>query len=108
MHLQVLFFCFDFLPFKFGSLFNQKLKVMKNLKQNLVMAILCLGVMSVSFIACDSTPEEDPNVITLDQLDDVIDDMNAMADSLIVEEDSTAVEPTDMEEGEEVVENEAE
>ncbi|MCB0400493.1 MAG: hypothetical protein KDD41_00265 [Flavobacteriales bacterium] len=71
------------------------------------MAILCLGVMSVSFVACDSAPTEDPNVITLDQLDDVIDDMNAMADSLVVEDDSTAVEPADMTE-EEIVEKEAE
>ena len=37
--------------------------------QKLVKAILCLGVVSVSFIACDSETVDD-NVIQLDQLDD--------------------------------------
>jgi hypothetical protein len=77
-------------------MFNQKFKVMKNLKQNLVKAILCLGVVSVSLMACNSDAPEDPNVITLDQLDDQLDQLDStMNDPNVVEADSIIPEPVD-------------
>ena len=80
---------------------------MKNLKQNLVKAILCMGVVSVSLVACQSEVSDDTNVINLDQLDDVISDL----DSAIVADDTTMAEPVDITEDvevEEVVEMDAE
>ncbi len=80
----------------FGLLFNQKIKVMKNLKQNLVKAILCVGVVSVSLIACDSNQVDDTNVISLDQLDDVMADLDsAVNDVDTVAGDTVMYEPVD-------------
>lgn len=80
----------------FGLLFNQKIKVMKNLKQNLVKSILCIGVVSVSLVACESDQVEDTNVITLDQLDDVINDLDSVANDVdTVADDTVMYEPVD-------------
>lgn len=70
---------------------------MKNLKQNLVKAILCLGVVSVSLVACQSDEVESADVLTLDQLDDVINDVDsAMQDTTAVADDDTVMyEPVD-------------
>lgn len=68
-------------------MFNQKFKVMKNLMQKLVRTILCLGVVSVSLIACDTDPANS-NVIDLDQIDQV--------DNQVLEMDSTTVDSNDV------------
>jgi hypothetical protein len=80
-------------------MFNQKFKVMKNLMQKLVKAILCFGVVSVSLIACESDTVED-NVIQLDQIDQLLDDqLQLTSDSIeadsIVPEDVIEVELLD-------------
>lgn len=63
-------------------MFNQKFKIMKNLMQKLVSAILCLGIVSVSLIGCESDKVDD-TVIQLDQLD-----------NQLIESDSTAIDST--------------
>ena len=55
---------------------------MKNLMQKSVRAILCLGIVSVSLIACDPETVDD-TVIQLDQLD-----------NQLIESDSTAIDST--------------
>ena len=87
-------------------MFNQKFKVMKNLKQKLVKAILCIGVVSVSLIACESDTVDD-NVIQLDQIDQLLDDqLQLVIDSIetdsIVPDDVIEFEPV----GEDLIEEE--
>lgn len=72
-------------------MFNQKFKIMKNLMQKLVRTILCLGIVSVSLIACESETVDD-TVIQLDQLDDQLLDSDSTAiDSTTEDEQSDAV-----------------
>lgn len=52
---------------------------MKNLMQKLVKATLCVGVVSVSLIACESDSTVDKTVIDLDQIDDQIFDLDSLA-----------------------------
>ena len=70
---------------------------MKNLKQNLVKAALCLGVVSVSLVACESDTVEDTDVITLDQLDDVISDLDSTMNdtNAVIDDDTVMYEPVD-------------
>lgn len=90
----------------FELLFNPKFKVMKNLMQKLVKATLCLGVVSVSLIACSEDVQEDTNIITLDQLNDELNKIDSTVnDTNVVVEDSLEFEPVDVEE---VVEKEEE
>ena len=64
---------------------------MKNLMQKLVRTILCLGIVSVSLIACESETVDD-TVIQLDQLDDQLLDSDSTAiDSTTEDEQSDAV-----------------
>lgn len=85
---------------------------MKNLKQNLVRTILCLGVVSVSLIACESDTPDETNIISLDQLNDQLNELDSvMKDSVMMPEDTLEHEPADadMEAGEgEDVKNEEE
>lgn len=91
---------------KFELLFNQKFKVMKNLMQKLVKATLCLGVVSVSLIACSEDVQEDTNIITLDQLNDELNKIDStINDTNVVVEDSLEFESVDAD-VEEVVEKE--
>lgn len=72
----------------FELLFNQKNKVMKNLMQKLVRTTLCLGVVSLTLVACgDEQVEQDVNVISLDQLDSLTND--------VVEMDTTVIDSGD-------------
>ena len=86
----------------FVLLFNQKFKVMKNLMQKLVKTTLCLGVVSLTLVACGDDVQEDTNIITLDQLDSVL------VDTIDVEPDTTLEESVDDENIEENVEVEGE
>ena len=86
----------------FELLFNQKFKVMKNLMQKLVKTTLCLGVVSLTLVACGDDVQEDTNIITLDQLDSVL------VDTIDVEPDTTLEESVDDENIEENVEVEGE
>ena len=108
MGLQLLFLRLKNIAYKFELLFNQKFKVMKNLMQKSVKAILCLGVVSVSLIACDSD-KVDNNIIDLDQLDDQIVELDStVVDSLIVD-DTTDIDMEPVDEDllkEDLVENE--
>ena len=75
-------------------MFNQKFKIMKNLMQKLVNTILCLGIVSVSLIACDSETVDD-TVIQLDKLDNQLldSDSSAVDSTANVDEQSDAVLP---------------
>jgi hypothetical protein len=59
---------------------------MKNLMQKLVRTTLCVGVVSLTLVACSSDTATDENVITLDQLDDLL------VDTMDIEDDSLSVE----------------
>ena len=89
--LQLLFEWFEIIAPMFELCLTKKFKVMKNLKQKLVKAILCIGVVSVSLIACESNQVDD-NVIQLDQIDQLLDDQLQSAldsietDSIVPEE----------------------
>lgn len=112
MVLQVLFRDTEKITFKFEPLFNQKIKVMKNLKQNLVRAILCLGVVSVSLVACESDESEDANIISLDQLDDHLNQLDSTLNdtNVVLDDDTIDYEPVDdqIEEPKEDVESDQE
>jgi hypothetical protein len=71
---------------------------MKNLMQKLVRTTLCVGVVSLTLVACSSDTVTDENVITLDQLDDML------VDSMDVEEDTLSGEDVVIENEEENVE----
>jgi len=60
--------------------------------QKLVKAILCLGVASVSLIACESDTV-DNNIIDLDQIDDQIFDLDTLVEDSLVLNDTVDVEP---------------
>ncbi len=62
--------------------------------QKLVKAILCLGVVSVSLIACESDTV-DNNIIDLDQIDDQIFDLDTLDGDPILPEDTVDFEPVD-------------
>ena len=62
--------------------------------QKLVKAILCVGVVSVSLIACESDTVEN-NVIDLDQLDDQIIELDSLIEDAIVPDDTVEFEPVD-------------
>lgn len=80
----------------FEPLLTIKIKIMKNLKQNLVKSILCLGVVSVSLVACQSDVNDDANIITLDQIDDQLNNLDStLNDTTVVVEDSLINEPVD-------------
>lgn len=55
--------------------------------QKLVKTTLCIGVVSLTLVACGDDVQEDTNIITLDQLDSLADD--------VVEVDSTVVNSGD-------------
>lgn len=80
----------------FDLLFNQKFKVMKNLMQKLVKAILCIGVVSVSLIACESDTVEN-NIIDLDQIDDQIFDLDSLIEDTVLLDDAVEFEPIEQE-----------
>tara|TARA_B100002051_G_C16154008_1_gene354926 strand:+ start:80 stop:427 length:348 start_codon:yes stop_codon:yes gene_type:complete len=88
MRLQVFFKALVKMACMFEPLFNQKIKIMKNLMQKLVRTTLCLGVVSLTLIACaDEQVEQDVNVISLDQLDSLTND--------VVEMDTTVIDSGD-------------
>lgn len=88
MCLQVFFKAMEKMACMFELLFNQKNKVMKNLMQKLVRTTLCLGVVSLTLVACgDEQVEQDVNVISLDQLDSLTND--------VVEMDTTVIDSGD-------------
>lgn len=62
--------------------------------QKLVKATLCIGVVSVSLIACDSDTVES-NVIDLDQIDDQIFELDTLVEDSIVLDDTVEFEPVD-------------
>jgi len=67
---------------------------MKNLMQKLVRTTLCVGVVCLTLVACSSDTAEDANVITLDQLDDMlIDTMDVEGDTL--SDDDVIIENVD-------------
>ena len=70
--------------------------------QKLVKATLCLGVVSVSLIACESDTVEN-NVIDLDQIDDNIFKLDSLSEDSVPQVDITELEPV-----EEVLEPEVE
>ena len=93
----------------FEPLFNQKFKVMKNLMQKLIKTTLCVGVVSLTLVACGDDAQEDTNIITLDQLDSVlVDTLDVETDTIL--DENVAVENIDenVEIEEEVVEKEEE
>jgi|GEM_PF-2967409 len=71
----------------FEPLFNQKFKIMKNLMQKLVKTTLCVGVVSLTLIACEDDVQEDTNIITLDQLDSLTNN--------VIETDTTVIDSAD-------------
>jgi len=78
----------------FEPLLTIKIKVMKNLMQKLVKATLCLGVVSVSLIACESDNVEQ-NIIDLDQIDDHMFDLDSLVKDSLVIDDTVEFEPVD-------------
>ena len=70
--------------------------------QKLVKTTLCLGVVSLTLVACRDDVQEDTNIITLDQLDSVL------VDTIDVEPDTTLEENVEDENIEENVEVEGE
>ncbi len=70
---------------------------MKNLMQKLVRTTLCVGVVSLTLVACSSDTVTDENVITLDQLDDMlVDTMNVEEDTL--SDEDVVIENVEMDE----------
>ena len=65
---------------------------MKNLMQKLSKAILCVGVVSVSLIACESDTA-DNNIIDLDQIDNQIFELDSLDEDTVVAVDITEIEP---------------
>ena len=72
--------------------------------QKLVKVTLCVGVVSVSLIACESDTVE-KNIIDLDQLDDQILKLDSLVEDTVAPVDITEFEPVD---DSEVVEDELE
>lgn len=70
--------------------------------QKLVKTTLCLGVVSLTLVACGDDVQEDTNIITLDQLDSVL------VDTVDVEQDTTLEENVEVENIDENVEVEGE
>ncbi len=62
--------------------------------QKLVKAILCLGVVSVSLIACESDTVEN-NIIDLDQIDDQIFDLDSLVEDSVIVDTVVELEPVD-------------
>lgn len=76
----------------FEPLFNQKFKIMKNLMQKLVKVTLCLGVVSVSLIACE--PDViDNNILDLDRIDEPVIKIDSLMNDSVLIEDSILIEP---------------
>ena len=64
--------------------------------QKLVKAILCVGVVSVSLIACESD-KVDKNVIDLDQIDDQIFELDSLEEDTVIPNDLVGFEPVEEE-----------
>ena len=67
---------------------------MKNLMQKLVKATLCVGVVSVSLIACESDTV-DNNIIDLDQIDDQIFELDSLVEDSVLPVNITEIEPVE-------------
>ncbi|MBL4667811.1 MAG: hypothetical protein HRT73_02365 [Flavobacteriales bacterium] len=65
---------------------------MKNLMQKLVKVTLCLGVVSVSLIACE--PDViDNNILDLDRIDEPVIKIDSLMNDSVLIEDSILIEP---------------
>ena len=67
--------------------------------QKLVKATLCVGVVSVSLIACESDTV-DNNIIDLDQIDDQIFELDSLLEDSTVQLDIHEIDPVAEADGE--------
>jgi len=66
--------------------------------QKLVKATLCLGVVSVSLIACEFDSAVEKNVIDLDQLDNIILEADSLVEDSVISIDTIEVKEEDVKE----------